>query len=80
MFQKMRRRAIGADGPWQVAGNSNQRHRPPSPPNCWLSTEELKNRGFATRFRQRNTDKPITLAAEAVTFACGSQVGFDGVV
>ena len=22
----------------------------PSPPNYWLSTEELKNRGFATRF------------------------------
>jgi hypothetical protein len=22
----------------------------PSPPNYWLSTEELKNRDFATRF------------------------------
>src|ERR1035438_6808267 len=39
--------------PWRVtgqAGNSDQRHRATFPRNYWLSSAELKNRGFATAF------------------------------
>jgi hypothetical protein len=32
------------------AGSLNQRHRATFPRNYWLSTAELKNRGFATAF------------------------------
>src|SRR6202049_3465737 len=47
-------------GPERVAdqaGNSNHRHRATFSRNYWLLTAELKNRGFATAFRDRKSTR-----------------------